>query len=103
MLKNSKVLILMAEEYMVNQLEMLTVWIPDRMKPGMIFPLDKPIDHPQRPHDPFWAVLACPECGTTGLVSRLQVAGLCAVICGTDLCSAEFFLRGDGIVPRKPM
>ena len=30
-------------------------------------------------------------------------AGLLAVICGSDQCSAQFFIRDNEIVPRKPI
>ena len=52
--------------------------------------------------DPYWAVLACPSCGTLGLITRRQVAGLIPVICGSEHCSAQFFLREHQVVVRKP-
>src|SRR5437762_1109314 len=52
--------------------------------------------------DPYWAVLACPECGTLGLITRKQAAGLLPVICGSDQCSVQFFISDSDIVIRKP-
>jgi hypothetical protein len=52
--------------------------------------------------DPYWAVLACPSCGTLGLITRKQIAGLLAVICGSGKCSAQFFIRDSEVVIRKP-
>jgi hypothetical protein len=51
--------------------------------------------------DPYWAVLACPTCGTLGLITRKQVAGLLPVICGSGHCAAQFFIRDNDIVVRK--
>ena len=42
--------------------------------------------------NPYWAVLACPSCGSLGLITRQQCAGLEAMICGSSDCSAEYFL-----------
>jgi hypothetical protein len=36
-----------------------------------------------------------------GLITRKQIAGLVPVICGSDTCSAQFFIVNDEIVPRK--
>jgi hypothetical protein len=52
--------------------------------------------------DPYWAVLACPECGTLGLITRKQLAGLIPVICGSGACSAQFFIHDHEVVLRKP-
>ena len=43
--------------------------------------------------NPYWAVLACPSCGSLGLITRQQCAGLEAMICGSSECSAEYFLE----------
>ena len=34
--------------------------------------------------NPYWAVLACPSCGSLGLITRQQCAGLDAMICGSS-------------------
>jgi len=47
-------------------------------------------------------VLSCPKCGTLGLITRKQLAGLLPVICGSDKCSAQFFINDSDIVVRKP-
>jgi hypothetical protein len=52
--------------------------------------------------DPYWAVLSCPDCGTLGLITRKQLAGLLPVICGSDQCSVQFFINDNDIVIRKP-
>jgi hypothetical protein len=46
-------------------------------------------------------VLSCPHCGTLGLITRKQIAGLLPVICGSGKCSAQFFIRDSEIVVRK--
>jgi hypothetical protein len=47
-------------------------------------------------------VLACPGCGTLGLITRRQIAGLLPVICGSEHCCVQFFIRDSEIIPRKP-
>ncbi len=86
---------------MIAELSLLNEWIPEQMEPGTIFVLEN-AGQAGDAQDPYWAVLACPSCGTLGLVTRKQVAGLLPVICGSAECSAQFFLEGDTIVPRKP-
>lgn len=86
---------------MVQELSVLTEWIPEQMQPGTLFVLENAGEMGEG-EDPYWAVLACPECGTLGLITRRQVAGLVAVICGSDRCSAQFFIRESEVQVRKP-
>ena len=85
---------------MVQELNVLNEWIPEQMEPGTLFVLENAGDMGEG-EDPYWAVLACPECGTLGLITRRQIAGLVAVICGSDKCSAQYFIRDSDIVVRK--
>ena len=84
---------------MVAELEILSEWIPEQMQPGTIFVLEN-AGHIGEKEDPYWAVLACPSCVTVGLITRKQMAGIVPIICGSDLCSAQFHIHGDDIVPR---
>jgi len=86
---------------MVGEVTILNEWIPEQMSPGTLFVLENAGDIGDS-SDPYWAVLSCPECGTLGLITRKQIAGLLSVICGSDRCSAQFFLRESDIVARKP-
>ena len=86
---------------MVQQLNVLSEWIPEQMQPGTLFVLENAGDMGEN-EDPYWAVLACPECGTLGLITRRQVVGLIAVICGSDKCSAQFFIHESEVRARKP-
>ena len=86
---------------MIGELSVLNEWIPEQMEPGTIFVLENAGDLGDK-EDPFWAVLSCPSCGQLGLVTRKQIAGLLSVMCGAQDCSAEFFIRNDEIVRRKP-
>jgi len=86
---------------MVAELNILTEWIPEQMEPGSLFVLENAGqvgDH----DDPYWAVLACPECGTLGLITQKQVHGLIPVICGSDKCSAQFMILNEHVMPRRP-
>lgn len=86
---------------MVQELNVLTEWIPEQMQPGTLFVLENAGEMGEG-EDPYWAVLACPQCGTLGLITRRQVAGLVAVICGSDKCSAQFFIHDSEVAARKP-
>jgi hypothetical protein len=86
---------------MVGELNVLNEWIPEQMVPGTLFVLQNAGGAGEE-NDPYWSVLACPECGTLGLITRKQVAGLLAVICGSDQCSAQFFINESDVMIRKP-
>jgi hypothetical protein len=85
---------------MVAEVNILNEWIPEQMHPGTLFVLENAGEEGED-QDPYWAVLACPACGMLGLITRKQVAGLLPIICGSDTCSAQFFLCDSEIVPRK--
>jgi hypothetical protein len=87
---------------MNGELDFLNEWIPEQMVPGTLFVLENAGEIGEK-EDPYWAVLSCPSCGTLGLVTRKQIAGLLPVICGSDQCSAQFFIEDNQIVPRKPI
>lgn len=86
---------------MVAELNVLNEWIPEQMEPGTMFVLER-CEENDNADDPYIAVLACPSCGTLGLITRRQVFGAAPIICGSDCCSAQFFLRNNDIVERKP-
>ena len=86
---------------MVAELNVLTEWIPEQMGPGTLFVLENAGEVGEA-EDPYWAVLSCPECGSLGLITKRQIAGLIPVICGSDRCSAQFFIRENEILPRRP-
>lgn len=86
---------------MVAELNVLNEWIPEEMHPGTLFLLENAGEMGDA-DDPYWAVLACPSCGTLGLITRRQLSGLLPVICGSDTCSAQFFLRDQQVEVRKP-
>ena len=84
------------EASMVAELDLLDVWIPEQMQPGTLFLLEQPGEL-GKVENPYWAVLACPSCGSLGLITRQQCAGLDAMICGSSECSAEYFLEDQTI------
>ena len=86
---------------MVAELDILNEWIPEQMLPGTVFVLENAVRIGEK-DDPNWAVLACPDCGTLGLITRKQIAGLLPVICGSLQCSVQFFINEHQIVIRKP-
>jgi hypothetical protein len=81
---------------MTQELHLLEDWIPEEMEPGTLFVLENAEDRG------YWAVIACPRCAALGLITSYQFAGLENVICGSENCSAEYFLIGDEIRFRSP-
>lgn len=86
---------------MVGQLNIVTEWLPEEMEPGSIFVLEN-AGQVGDDEDPYWAVLACPECGTLGLITRRQFRGLIPVICGSNVCPAQFLIVDERVVPKRP-
>jgi hypothetical protein len=86
---------------MVAELELLEVWIPEQMQPGTLFMLEH-AGELGKVENPYWAVLACPSCGSLGLITRQQYRGLEAMICGSEICSAEYYLGAHEIRYRRP-
>jgi hypothetical protein len=85
---------------MSADLQFLEEWIPEKMDPGTVFVLAKQsnLGHAQ---DAFVAVMSCPRCATIGLITRRQLCGGEPMICGGELCSAEYRLEGETITFRK--
>jgi hypothetical protein len=88
------------EGAMSADLQFLEEWIPERMDPGTIFVLENQakMGHAQ---NPFVAVMSCPRCGTMGLITRRQLCAGEPMICGGDVCSAEYRLEGETILYRN--
>jgi hypothetical protein len=85
---------------MSADLSFLEEWIPERMDPGTIFVLENQAKLGQA-QNPYVAVMSCPRCGTLGLITRRQLCGGEAMICGGDECSAEYSLDGESICYRS--
>ena len=86
---------------MLAELQLLEQWIPEQMEPGTLFVLENAGTMGEAAN-PYWAVLSCPSCGMLGLITRRQYTGMESMICGSPQCSAEYYLREDGIDYRKP-
>ena len=80
-------------------LQFLEEWIPEQMAPGTVFVLENQTKL-GNDENPYVAVMACPRCGTMGLITRRQLYSGEAMICGGDLCSAEYRLEGEAIFYR---
>jgi hypothetical protein len=65
---------------MVGELDLLNEWIPEQMQPGTVFVLENAGEVGEK-EDPY---------------------GLLPVICGSEQCSAQFFIRDHEVVVRKP-
>ena len=86
---------------MPPDLQILEEWIPERMDPGTIFVLENKAKEGQAP-SPYVAVMSCPRCGNMGLITRRQLCGMEPMICGGEVCSAEYQLDGEAINFRRP-
>jgi hypothetical protein len=87
---------------MITELDILNEWIPEQMLPGTLFLLEHAAVTGEDAEDAYCAVLACPCCGTLGLITRRQMSGALPVICGSNLCSAQFFLRNQHVLVCEP-
>lgn len=84
---------------MSADLQFLEQWIPERMDPGTVFVLE----HKTRlgnTQNPYVAVMSCPRCGTMGLITQRQLCAGELMICGGEVCSAEYRLDGETILFR---
>lgn len=84
------------EGRMSADLQFLEEWIPEKMDPGTVFVLENQSKLGQV-QNPYVAVMSCPRCGTLGLITRRQLYDGETMICGGDVCSAEYRLDGDAI------
>ncbi len=84
---------------MSADLQFLEEWIPERMDPGTVFVLENKTRFGNA-QNPFIAVMSCPRCGTMGLITRRQLCAGEIMICGADICSAEYRLDGENILFR---
>jgi len=75
--------------------EQIPIWMPERMDPGTVFLLENQTRLGEE-QNPFVAVMSCPRCGTLGLVTRRQLYTGEFMICGGDVCSAEWNIK-EGI------
>ena len=86
---------------MTADLQFLEQWIPERMDPGTVFMLENQ-SKLGNAQNPYVAVMSCPRCGTLGLITRRQLVGMEPMICGGEVCSAEYQLDGENICYRPP-
>ncbi|HEU5352337.1 MAG TPA: hypothetical protein VFU55_12130 [Terracidiphilus sp.] len=86
---------------MSTDLQFLEEWIPEKMDPGTVFVLENQtkLGHAQ---NPYVAVMSCPRCGTMGLITKQQLICGEMMICGGEICSAEYRLEGENILYRSP-
>jgi hypothetical protein len=84
------------EGTMSADLQFMEEWIPEKMDPGTVFMLENQSKLGQA-QNPYVAVMSCPRCGTMGLITRRQLFSGENMICGGDVCSAEYRLDGEVI------
>jgi hypothetical protein len=84
------------EGTMSADLQFMEEWIPEKMDPGTVFMLENQAKIGQT-QNPYVAVMSCPRCGTLGLITRNQLFCGETMICGGEVCSAEYLLDGEVI------
>src|SRR5437899_9479408 len=72
----------------------MPAWVPQSMEPGSVFLLRNrsELRAEHGPHG-FWAVLACPQCGTLGLISEPQYRGAHSLVCCSTPFSSPLLIR----------
>jgi hypothetical protein len=74
--------------------------VPRKMDPGTVIALGAPIKNDVE-KNPYVAIMACPRCGLTALITHRQVSCKDWMICGSLICSAEWRLIGEHIFYRE--
>jgi len=69
--------------------------IPDHMEPGTICSFKKSYQDLGAPNVRYAGILACPDCATIGLITTTQAVGYDSVICASDTCSCEVYIRRE--------
>jgi len=77
-------------EFQPAQLHHLDEFALGTMHPGDIILLAEAESLRSAVESIFFAILACPKCGTLGLITSSQYFGAEPVICGSKLCSCRF-------------
>ena len=73
------------------------------MRPGDFVRLDHTESRKCSVEPTFYAVLACPRCGTLGLISSAQYFRAVPVICGSRLCSCRFRIDDENRLVYLPV
>ncbi|HZO99375.1 MAG TPA: hypothetical protein VFD30_03690 [Terriglobia bacterium] len=73
------------------------------MRHGDIFILDGMEDLAESIDPAFFAVLACPRCGTKGLITSSQYYGVNPVVCGSETCSCRFRIEDQSKLTYLPV
>ncbi len=73
------------------------------MHHGEIFILDGMEDLADSIDPAFFAVLACPQCGTKGLITSSQYYGVSPVVCGSETCSCRFRIEDQSRLTYLPV
>ena len=76
---------------------------PNDLIPGDIIVLDNSQILRAQVESDFFAVLACPGCGTLDLLTPAQYFGVASVICGSDSCSCSFRIEGESRIVYLPV
>lgn len=74
-----------------------------QLQPGEIIVLHESESLRSQVESDFFAVLACPQCGTLDLITPSQYFGAVPVICGSNLCSCSFRIRDESRLVYLPV
>ena len=73
------------------------------MEPGDVIALDRAPTLRARTASIFAAVIACPACGQTGLLTTSQYFGVNPVICASEDCSCRFRIYDRSLLVYLPV
>jgi hypothetical protein len=74
-----------------------------KMRPGDIFVLPEAETSTPSGESEYFAVLACPVCGTPGLITAPQYFGTVPVTCASNRCSCRFQIDEQSRLVYLPM
>jgi hypothetical protein len=75
----------------------------DRLEPGDTILLDQAPTLRGQAGLAFHAVIACPACGASGLITRQQYFGSVPVICRSDSCACRFRIQEQSAIIYLPV
>jgi hypothetical protein len=76
---------------------------PQHLTPGDIIVLNDSQALRAQVEPDFFAVLACPQCGTLDLLTPAQYFGVASVICGLHSCSCSFKIEDESRIVYLPV
>jgi len=85
---------------MIGELSIINEWIPEQMEPGTVFVLENAGEVGEK-EDPIGRCSPALRAHAGSDYAQAD-GGLLPTICGSAVCSAQFFIKDEVITIRKP-